>query len=278
MRLLSVALPAIASAAALLYALGRRKLGGGRQRREGGWRAQAYYLGLVTLVLAVEPPLDSLADKLFWAHMVQHMLLQMVAPPLIVLGAPWPALWRAIPLGSRRRAGNWLVRSRGASPLRSAARSLGYPAVAWVLFLGTIAASHLPAVFDYALQHPLFHESEHALFVALGLLFWSRALDSPPAHAPLAARGAFVFFLTAALAETVLALAILAAHSPLYEPYAALRPRPEHLSALADQQFGAALMLEPASLPLLLALLWSLKRWLARRTPVRQTAVGPPMI
>src|ERR687888_1314982 len=62
---------------ALLYALGRRRMAGSRHRREGRWRAQAFYAGLAVLVPAVEPPLDGLADRLFWAHMLQHMLLQM---------------------------------------------------------------------------------------------------------------------------------------------------------------------------------------------------------
>jgi putative membrane protein len=249
--------------AALLYELGRRRIAGGRLRREGRWRAQALYAGLVALLLAVEPPLDELADKLFWAHMVQHMLLQMVAPPLIVLGAPWLPVWRMCSLTARRRVARWLVSSRGASPLRLAARLLGAPAIAWVLFIGTIAVSHLPGAFDFALRDSAFHEAEHSLFLGLGLLFWSRALDSPPFRARLAPPGAVVFFLTAIAAESVLALAIMGARSPLYSPYASLVPRPEGLSALADQQFGAAFMFEPASLPLLLALVWSIKQWVA---------------
>jgi putative membrane protein len=259
-------LPAIAVVpAAMLYELGRRRLAGGRRRREGRWRAQAFYAGLLALVLALEPPLDDLANKLFWMHMVQHALLQLVAPPLIVLGAPWLPVWRMFPLVGRRRLANWLVRSRGASPLRLVARTLGHPGVAWALFVGAISFSHLPWVFDLALRDPAFHEGEHALFVGLGLLFWSRAPDSPPAHARLGARGAAVFFLGAIVAESLLALAIMGAHSPLYGPYAALQPRPEGLSALADQQYGGAFMLEPGSLPLLIALLWSVRRWTGER-------------
>jgi putative membrane protein len=254
---------AIASSA-LLYALGRRRMAGSRQRREGRWRAQAFYAGLAALVLALEPPLDKLADRLFWAHMLQHMLLQMVVPPLLVLGAPWLPVWREFPLSGRRRVGHWLARSRGASPLRFAASILARPAVAWVLFIGTIALSHLPRVFDFALRNTAFHEGEHALFLGLGLLFWSRALDSPPSRARLHPPGAVVFFLSAVVAESLLALVIMGARSPLYAPYVALVPRPEGLSALADQQFGGALMLEPASLPLLIALLWSIKRWVGQ--------------
>src|SRR5581483_7387310 len=168
--------------AAVLYWLGSRGSRGTRARRERQWRAQAFYAGLVAVALAISPPLDGLADRLFWWHMVQHALLQMVAPPLIVLGAPWLAVWRPVTsLGGRRRVSRWLV----SSPLRRAARLFSAPAVAWVLFLGPIWLSHLPAVFDFAARHPLVHETEHLLFLGTGLLFWSRVLDSPPFRARL---------------------------------------------------------------------------------------------
>jgi cytochrome c oxidase assembly factor CtaG len=261
-------LPAIAiSSVAVAFALGDRRLAGGRHRREGRARAEAFYLGLAALFVALQPPLDGLADRLFWAHMLQHMLLQMVAPPLLVLGAPWLQIWRVVPLAARRRIGRRLARFR---PLRVLSSVIARPWVAWVLFLGTIALSHLPAVFDYALRHDTFHQAEHAVFLGLGLLFWSRALDSPPFHAHLRPAGAVLFFATAMVADSLLALAIMGSHAPLYRPYAVLEPRPEDLSPIADQQFGAAFMLEPASLPLLMAVVWSLKRWLTT-TPGPQT-------
>jgi putative membrane protein len=258
--------------AALFYWLGMRGMRGGRMRRERRWRTQSFYAGLVALALALGPPLDGLADELFWAHMVQHMLLQMVAPPLIVLGAPWLPCWRPFPLNFRRRLSRWLLHSRRAIPLRSAARGLGRPVVAWLFFVGTIWLSHLPAVFDFALRNSVFHEGEHFLFLSLGVLFWSRAIDSPPFHARLAPLPAFGFFLSAAAAETLLALVILAERSPLYTDYKALVSRPEHLSAIADQQLGGAIMLEPASIPLLFAIVWSIGRWLSSRDQDKQVS------
>ena len=251
--------------AAILYHLGTRRLEGRRSRRERPWRAQSFYAGLVALAVAIAPPLDGLADRLFWAHMVQHALLQMVAPPLIVLGAPWLVLWRPLSLGGRRRTSRWLLHSRGAAPLRAAARVLTVPAVAWVLFVGAIWLSHLPAVFDYAAGHALFHEAEHFVFFALGLLFWSRVLDSPPFHARL--------------------ISLATARVPLRRRGSGERARRRHprrarpdlhglrghraatraADRIADQQLGGAIMLEPASIPLLLAILWSIG-----------TLIGPP--
>lgn len=253
--------------AGVLYALGVRGQQGGRARRERGRRSEAFYAGLVALAIAISPPLDNLADDLFWAHMVQHALLQMVAPALIVLGAPWLVIWRVVPLGGRRRVSRWALRSRSASPLRVAARFLAVPAVAWVLFVGTIVVSHIPAAFDFTQRHVAVHELEHAVFLGLGLLFWSRVFDSPPFRAPLGGWRRLGFLVTTALAETALSVAIMAQRTPLYEPYTSLTPRPEHLTALADQQLGGAIMFEPASIPLLFAILWSIVGLLAKGKP-----------
>jgi putative membrane protein len=244
--------------AGFLYWQGTRRPSGSRARRERPWRGQAFYAGLAALALAIAPPLDEAADRLFWAHMVQHALLQMVAPPLIVLGAPWLAMSKVISPGERRRAGRWVLWSPRAEPLRGVARVLAAPAIAWLLFVGVIWLSHLPAIFDFAAHEPAFHEFEHVLFLLLGLIFWSRVLDSPPFRARVTQFRRFGYFLSAGLAEAVLAVVILAAHSPLYNTYRAISPRPEHLTALQDQQLGGAMMLEPASISLLLAAIWSL--------------------
>src|SRR5581483_12178161 len=88
---------AYVAAAALLYWLGGRGF-----RSRGGWLTTlSFTLGLLTIVLALDSPLDTYADRLFWVHMSQHVLLLTVAPPLILLGRPWPRMWRALPLRLR---------------------------------------------------------------------------------------------------------------------------------------------------------------------------------
>jgi cytochrome c oxidase assembly factor CtaG len=201
--------------------------------------------------------------------MVQHGLLQMIGPPLIVLGAPWLVIWRPFSLGGRRRVSRWIVHSRSAAPLRMFAGVVTSPPVAWMLFIGAIWISHLPALFDYAAAHPVLHETEHLVFVATGLLFWSRVFDSPPFHSRLTHVRRFAYLFSAGVAEAALSVVILSAHGPLYEPYRNLVPRPEHLTALGDQQLGGLMMMEPSSLPLLLAILWSLGTLLAPRRKLR---------
>src|SRR5919106_2744796 len=87
---------------AVLYAIGWHR----RASRRGGAGAEATFFaaGIAALVLALSSPLSALDDELFWAHMAQHVLLLVVAPPLLLLGRPWPTVWRSIPLPFRRAA------------------------------------------------------------------------------------------------------------------------------------------------------------------------------
>ena len=100
-------------AAGILYPLGGRRHGPGYRRPgERRLRAAAFYAGLLTIVVALDTPLDPLADTLFLAHMTQHLLLLVVAPPLIALSAPWLRLWQPLPLGFRRTVAKSVARDR----------------------------------------------------------------------------------------------------------------------------------------------------------------------
>ena len=118
--------------AGLLYgsgACGRRA--GARLwiRETAGVRA-----GLATIVIALDSPIDYYTDQLFWVHMGQHILLLTVAPPLILLGRPWPRMWRALPLEPRTQVGRTLAGARWTAPIRALAR----PLPAWMLFNANI--------------------------------------------------------------------------------------------------------------------------------------------
>ncbi len=97
------------SVAGALYAVGacRSRL---RQTGPAAIRILAFYAGLLVVVAALESPIDRLADRYFWVHMLQHELLVMVAPPLMLLGRPFPAVWRAVSLSRRRQVARVLVR------------------------------------------------------------------------------------------------------------------------------------------------------------------------
>src|SRR5947209_3465512 len=129
---------------------------GGRSRRTPaeGLRTVAFLAGLATIVIALDSPIDHYADTLFWAHMTQHVLLLTLAPPLILLGQPWPRMWRALPRSWRTNLGRTLASSRAAAPLRRIAR----PWSAWLVFNGAIVVWHIPGAYDLTLSSGVVHQ------------------------------------------------------------------------------------------------------------------------
>lgn len=223
--------------AAVLYALGRR--GRDKLRRDA-----CFYGGLLVVVAAIDSPIDRYADRLFWAHMVQHVLLTMVAPPLILLGRPWPRSVRALPLGARSVIARCLHRCR----------VVAAPVVAFVLFNGVLLAWHVPMLFDLTLRNAAVHDLEHALFFVTALLFWTHL--APTSRRPrLGAVQRVAYGVGAILVSWVLAVVLGFASHPLYGHYAALAHRPGGLSALADQELAAGIMWVPASIPFTIAVL-----------------------
>jgi putative membrane protein len=227
------------------------------------WRIVAFYAALATIVAALDSPIDDLVDKLFWVHMLQHVMLMMVAAPLLVLAAPWLPLWKGLPLGARRELGSWYVRSPGWRGVRRAAQWLATPLVAWILFNVDLCAWHVPALYELTLHHQAVHELEHASFLLLGMVFWIEVLDSPPMRARLGPSSGVLYVLTAATAAWALAVVLALAPSPLYPAYAELASRPGGLSALADQHLAAGIMWGPGSVPYAIFVFVALYRWLA---------------
>jgi len=231
--------------AAMLYRLGRR----GTERRR---TSACFYVGLLVLVLAIDSPVDTYADRLFWVHMVQHVLLTMVAPPLLLLGRPWPRVARPLPRAARRALARGL----------HACRIVAAPLVAFVLFNGVLLAWHVPVLYDATLRSQAVHDVEHFLFVATALLFWAQVIASKPLHARLDELGRAVYATGALLVGWVLAIVLAFAPSPLYDAYASLPSRPGGLSALGDQQLAAGIMWVPGSIAFTIAIILSLYRWL----------------
>ncbi|MBS1869322.1 MAG: cytochrome c oxidase assembly protein [Actinobacteria bacterium] len=255
----------LAAVAAALHARGARRqlrVTSAARRRALRWRVAAFYAALATIVVALGAPIDDLVDTLFWVHMLQHVLLMMVAAPLLVLAAPWLPLWRGLPLGARRALGSWYVRSPGWRRVRRAARWLAAPLVAWILFDLDLLAWHVPALYEVTLHHQAVHELEHASFLLLGVIFWIQVLDSPPLRARLGPSAGVLYVLTAATAAWALAVVLALARSPLYPTYRELASRPGGLSALADQQLAAGIMWGPGSVPYAIFVFVALHRWL----------------
>jgi putative membrane protein len=249
--------PAIA-AAGVFYFLG------GRQSAHRDWRREvAFYAGLAVLIVAVDSPVDWDADRLFWVHMIQHVLLMMVAPPLLLLGRPWPRLIRPLPRGLRLPVARQVLAGETLAPGRAGTRWLASPLPAFILFNGTLLAWHIPALYDLTLRNTTVHDLEHALFFGTATLLWVHLL---PSARPQLSDGLRVAYGTGALLVSwVLAVVLGIASHPLYA-----------YPSLMDQQIAAGVMWVPGSIPFCVALFYAAYHWLDPAPRRRRSTVLRP--
>ncbi len=260
--------------AALLYWLGGR----GRKKRPGdGWRTVAFAGGLVAVMIALDSPVDTVADELFWVHMVQHILLVGAAAPLLAVSRPWARMWHGLPLAYRRSVARAVVQP-GWRPLRRAAAVLGTPLISWLLFNVNFCAWHLPFLYDAALRWEFVHAVEHVTFFATALLFWTRVIPAAPWRSSLSELGKIVYLGSTMVVGWVLAIVLALAPSPLYSHYAEAAIRPGHISALTDQQLAAGVMWVPGAFAYLIAIAVIAYRWLEpRESPGPDRPRGEPL-
>ncbi len=259
--------------AAVLYIVGG--LGRPHKRRAGSadrWRAVAFWLGLLTILLALQSPIEMLARQLFWVHMVQHLLLMVVAAPLLALASPWTRLWRALPLVVRRWVARPVFLHPRLAPLRAIYQQVSRPGVIWVLSAANLWLWHLPPLYDLTLRNHLAHHLEHGLFLGLGLAFWAHVFDQHPFRAPLGTlgRASYVFF--AMVQSWGLAAVLSFATVPFYA-YALLPSRPGGISALTDQQLGGGMMWVPGAITYSIVFVALLFQWLAEEDARAQMQV-----
>jgi cytochrome c oxidase assembly factor CtaG len=196
------------------------------------WRRGAFlFAGLLVVGVALSPPLDAAADESLSLHMVQHMLLLAVAPPLLVLAEPVRVAFDLLPPRGARRLAD-LLRSR---PLQA----LLNPLVALAVFALVVLATHLPAVFDTAMESDPLHALEHGAYLGSGLLFWAAALGADPAAKPLSLVGVTALLTAAMVPMIAVGVAIDTATGVFYAPYAAGTTA---VAAIGEQDAGATAM------------------------------------
>lgn len=260
--------------AALLFWLGGRD--SRRLRRPGnGWRTAAFVAGLAAIVVALDSPIDHLSDQLFWVHMVQHVLLISVAPPLLALARPWNRMWRGFPIALRRTVARAVTTGPRWAPLRRVAAIAGTGVASWLIFNVDFCAWHLPVLYDAALRSPPLHAIEHLAFFATALLFWTRVVYSPPWRSRLSELGKLVYLGSTMLVGWVLAIVLALASSPIYSAYAEEVSRPGHISGFTDQQLAAGVMWVPGSISYTVALIVIAYRWLEPSGSARGPGARP---
>jgi putative membrane protein len=235
----------------------RRGQGGGRRREADRWRGRCFAVALLALGVALISPLDALSGALASAHMVQHMLLVLVAAPLLALSAPASALLRGSPLGVRRASGRW---RRRLGLTRANLRALRHPATAWLLHVGTLWFWHAAVPYDAALDNQFLHVLEHASFLGTALLFWRVVIGTrSPERVPNGLGALLVFAM--AMQSVLLSVLLTFARAPWYSGYATTTT-PWGLAPLADQQLAGVIMWIPAGLVYLAAALTLMVAWI----------------
>ncbi|MGH7610220.1 MAG: cytochrome c oxidase assembly protein [Candidatus Dormibacteria bacterium] len=191
-----------------------------------GLKSLAWALGVLVTLIALESALDIVGDRyLFSVHMVQHLVLAMVAPPLLILGLPDATV-------------DAVLHSRVAPALRF----LVQPLFAASAYLAVLTIWHVPALFDFALTHELIHVLQHLSFLGVGLIFWwAVVLHRPDEPWNLGPLGEVAYLTAGALPAVVVGLTVALLPAPVYHFYLH-RTESLGISPLGDQHLGGLLM------------------------------------
>jgi putative copper resistance protein D len=222
--------------------------------RVPAFRQWCWFGGLLVVFVALASPIATFDTTLFSAHMVQHLLLTLVAAPLLALGAPITLLLRLSSAATRRRVVLPVLHSR-------VLRVLAFPVVTWLLFAAVMWASHFSALYDASLENEAIHVAEHALYLSVALLFWWPVVgaDPSPWRMPHALRIGYLFL--GMPQSSFLGLAIVSAPDVLYPHYATL-VRSWGPSPLLDQQWAGGLMWVGGDLAFLVAMILAVWVWM----------------
>jgi putative membrane protein len=225
----------------LLYAAGwRRARRRGERHPPSPWRALLFAGGIVTILLALVSPLDSLGDQLMVMHMVQHMLLLDLAPILLILGLT-KTLLRPV--------------TRRVQTVERRAGFIAHPLFAVILYAGVLWLWHVPALYDKAQGNSLLHVFEHLCFFVAGSLYWWHVLSPIRPRMRLTGLGQVGYMAGGKLLVGLLGIALAFAPTVIY-PFYAHQPHYWGLSPLEDQMMAGLVMALEQSLVMGVALVW----------------------
>ena len=241
-----------------------------RSRGLGPRSAACFFAGLAALTIAVAPPLAGLSHLLLSAHMIQHLLLMAVAPPLLVCGRPAQVLWAAASPALRHR----LHGLGKLPPLRAAARAGRSALVVVPLSVVALWAWHAPALYQAALRNEAVHAAEHLCLFGTALALWRLAVGAPARNRH---GQALLSMFVSGLAGAALGAVLTFSATVLYPAYGS-GPRTWGLTPLEDQQLAGSIMWVPPALLSLATMVALAHAWLAdaeRRSAQREEAARP---
>jgi cytochrome c oxidase assembly factor CtaG len=196
-------------------------------------KTAAFIGGLATTAISIFTFIGVYDEELFWDHMVQHLLLIMVAAPLFAISSPIDLCWRAS-TGSFHEQFTRVLRTRTLTVL-------GHPGVAFVLYAVAIPLTHLTVWYNYTLEHPALDDLEHLIFLAIGYLFWRQIFGSDPNRYKMHPALQFGYLFLAIPIDTFTGLSLDQAVHELFPAYLALH-RSWGPSLVDDLHIGGVLM------------------------------------
>jgi cytochrome c oxidase assembly factor CtaG len=202
------------------------------------WRAASFLVGIFLVWLAIGSPLALLDEKLLTAHMMQHLLLMTIAPPLIWMGAPLMPILHGLPESFVRSVLGPFLRWPGVQAL---GRVISQPAVCWLAAAAALVGWHIPQVFNLAMQSEGWHVIEHSSFLAAGLLFWWPVVQPWPSLLVWPRWSILLYLFGATLPCDILSAYLTFCERVVYPAYASA-PRLFGTSVLQDQECAGALM------------------------------------
>ena len=213
-----------------------------------GLRRLSFFAALFVIFVALNGPIHDLSDNyLFSGHMVQHLLLTMLMPPLLLAGIPG---WMLRPLLRNRAIG-------------AIARRLTRPVACFLIFNVVIAGWHVPALYNAAMEHHELHIVEHLMFMAAAVLMWWPLASQLPELPRLAYPGQMLYSFLMTIPMSVVAVYITMADRVLY-PWYASAPRIMSLSPMEDQLLGGLIMWVPGGLIFMIIMTVIFFKWAAR--------------
>src|SRR5712671_4071164 len=219
--------------AALAYLRGWLRIRRLNLESVAGWRAGIFLLGLLFIWIATASPVAALDHAMLTAHMVQHLMLMTLAPPLILLGVPVePPIHGPLQVISR------LLRS---APMQQMGSVLAHPALCWFAAASTLVVWHLPSMFMLGLRSQTWHGIEQASFLATGLLFWWPVVQPRPSVSKWPESSMLLYLFLATLPCDILSGFLVFCDRVVY-PVFLSSPQSFGLPALEDQQCAGALM------------------------------------
>jgi putative membrane protein len=226
------------AATALVYLRGWYRLHGLLPNVISVWQLTAFMSGLFALWIAVGSPLAAFDDELLSIHMIQHILLMAVAPPLILLGAPALPLLHGLPQKFVRSGLGVILRLL---PVQRMGHVLTHPVFCWLAGTVTLIGWHSPTAFEFALRSNFWHEIEHACFFATSILFWWPVIQPWPSVAKWPRWSIPLYLFIGMMANDALSAFLAFCDRVLYPSYASASPL-FAISPLDDQALAGALM------------------------------------